>query len=163
MGPVASQAPGTRGAAGLGLALAAALLAWPAPARAASCSFTLAGSIAFGTYDPFAGAPLDSVGTLIYRCSRGSPVVVSLGPGGGGTYARRALVAGGERLSYQLYLDAARTQVWGDGTGGTALGPGAVITGAQGTRVAWIYARIPPGQDVAPGAYSDAVQVTFDF
>lgn len=157
-----SKAGVSRGRALLGLAVAAAL-ASPAPARAASCSLTTATSIGFGSYDPFAAAPLDSVGTLVYRCSRGVPVVVTLGPGAGGSYAQRALRAGGERLAYQLYVDAARTRVWGDGTGGTVVGPGPESPGALGTRIARVYGRIPAGQDATPGTYGDTVLVTFEF
>ena len=78
-----------------------------------------------------------------------------------GSYAARALSMGNERLLYNLYLDAARTIVWGDGTGGSQAGPGVTTHGAGGTTTAYVFGRIKAGQDVAVGVYADTIRVTF--
>jgi spore coat protein U-like protein len=69
---------------------------------------------------------------------------------------------GAERLLYNLYLDAARTIVWGDGTGGSQTGPMVTTRGAGGTTTAYVFGRIPAGQDVAAGVYGDTIRVTFE-
>ncbi len=144
-------------------ALVAASLLAPATVRAApTCTFGAAGALAFGTYDPLASAPLDSQSTLSYRCPRGQHVRISLDAGLSGAFAAREMRMGTERLVYNLYLDAARTAVWGDGTGGTGVGPGVAAQGGLGTTVAYVFGRVPPAQDAVAGLYSDTVRVTFE-
>lgn len=142
--------------------LLAALAAPPGLALAAPrCSFGAASALAFGPYDPFAVAPTDGTSTLTYQCPPGQPLRVSLDPGSSGVFAAREMRQGGEVLLYNLFLDAARTVVWGDGTGGSSIGPG-VTTRSGGTTSAWVFGRIPAGQDVVAGAFADTVRVTFD-
>jgi spore coat protein U-like protein len=62
-------------------------------------------------------------------------------------------------LAYNLYTHANRNQVWGDSTAGTAVRN----LGAGSRQSVAIYGRIPPLQDVADGAYSDTLMVTFNF
>lgn len=131
-------------------------------ARAATCSFDSTGSVSFGAYDVFSGSPADGVGTVVYRCvgvGGGDTVTVDLSAGGSGSYAARELTSGADTLVYNLYTDAARTQVWGDGTGGTAhYGP---VTPPEDSPVTlYAYARLPAGQDVGTGTYTDTVTVT---
>jgi spore coat protein U-like protein len=144
------------------LVLAAAALA-PAAARAApTCSFGVAGALAFGVYDPLAAAHADSSSTLSYRCPRGQGVRISLDRGLTGSYAAREMRQGEERLLYNLYLDAQRSIVWGDGTDGSRAGPGVITHGAMGTTTTYVFGRIPAGQDVVAGVYGDTVRVTFE-
>lgn len=141
----------------------AALLAAPHVARAApSCSFVVASALGFGPYDPLATSPRDAVTTLVYRCSPGVAVRIALDRGRTGSFAAREMRRGSELLLYNLYVDAPRTVVWGDGTGGSSLGPGVETTGAAGTTTAYVFGRIPAGQDAAAGPYADAVRVTFE-
>jgi len=147
----------------LALTLGAALLA---PARAgaqARCRNISVSGVAFGLYDPVganATVHLDAAGTISYDCIAGArPVIISLSRGGSGSYAPRAMRSGASTLAYNLYQDAARTVVWGDGTGGSSS-----VTGPQGAnRTLSIYGRVFAGQSPAVGAYSDAIVVTFDF
>jgi spore coat protein U-like protein len=115
-------------------------------------------------YDPLAAAHADSSATMSYKCPPGQPVRISLDGGLSGTasFAERALTMGNERLLYNLYLDAARTIVWGDGTGGSRVGPGVTTRGALGTTTAYVFGRIPAGQDAVAGAYGDTIRVTFE-
>ena len=48
-------------------------------------------------------------------------------------------------LAYNLYREASRSIIWGDGTGGSAVGSG---TGATHT----VYGRIPSRQNVYAGS-----------
>lgn len=138
-------------AAALGLAAA------PAAAGAQACFFRSADALSFGAYDPFAAAPLDSTSQLVAVCVSQQPVRVSLDRGQSATFAARELRLGGEVLRYNLYLDAARITIWGDGTGGTA-----VYTSTRNMLRATVYGRIPPGQDPVVGTYRDTIRVTFD-
>ncbi len=143
------------------LAVAAAALAAPAARAAPTCSFGVANALAFGVYDPLSTADTDSSSTMSYRCPAGQLVLISLDAGLAGSFAARALSMGNERLLYNLYLDAARTIVWGDGTGGSQTGPGVTTHGAGGTTSAYVFGRIKAGQDVAVGVYADTIRVTF--
>jgi spore coat protein U-like protein len=127
-------------------------------ARAVTCTIDATSSVAFGTYN--IGAANDSLGTITYTCHGNPGAVVSLGTGGSGSYSPRRMTAGGpDVLTYNLYTTAARTQVWGDGTGGTV-----TVSVAPGNSVVLnVYGRIPALQGVTPGSYTDSVVVTFTF
>jgi spore coat protein U-like protein len=153
-----------RGGVRLALAGALAVALWGAPrdaSAAPTCSFVVASDLAFGAYDPQAGAPLDSTATIRYRCPPGQITRITLDAGASGSFAWREMRRGSEVLRYNLYLDAARTTVWGDGTGGSSTGPGAKSTSA-GVTTAWVFARVPASQDVSAGAYSDLIRVTIE-
>jgi len=66
----------------------------------------------------------------------------------------------GSVLAYNLYLDSTRLTIWGDGTGGTGTFSGMGTGSDVGTTV---YGRIPAGQNVAVGTYSDLITVTVTF
>lgn len=139
-------------------AVAASLLAVAGSASAACTIFAAAGP-AFGTYDVLATAPLDAAGSISYRCTPPRPQVL-LSTGSSGTFTSRTLRNGGSTLRYNLYLDSARSQVWGDGRAGTGTAhpnPGNV------TRTIPIFGRIPARQDAAAGAHFDTIVVTFVF
>lgn len=68
---------------------------------------------------------------------------------------------GQETLAYNLYIDPAGAHIWGNGSHGTRTLSENVQPG-QPWRVT-IYARIPPGQNVTPGAYTDTLSVSIDF
>lgn len=145
------------------VAALAALAAHPPLARAAPvCTFAVGSALAFGPYDPFATAPRDATAVLVYRCPPGRLVRITLDAGLTGSFAARELRQGAEVLLYNVYLDAARTVVWGDGTGGSSAGPGVEVRGALGTTQAYVFGRIPAAQDAAAGPYSDTIRVSFE-
>jgi spore coat protein U-like protein len=142
------------------VALAALLLGLtlPGAARAANnCNIITTGAVTFGTYLWTNPSPTDSVGTISYNCN--SPAAVLLSAGNSGIASQRTLVSGTDKLNYNLYQDAGRRQIWGDFfTGGV---PEFVVQ--SGRSDLSVYGRIPPGQNVAPGTYSDTVTITFLF
>ena len=71
------------------------------------------------------------------------------------------MVSGAEKLNYNLYLDAARTSTWGDATAATSWFMESNATGKPVTLT--VFGRIPPGQDVAAGIYTDTIIVTIQF
>jgi spore coat protein U-like protein len=93
--------------------------------------------------------------------SLGAIIVVQLGAGSAGAFSPRTMLRSGEPLNYNLYLDAARTQVWGNGTSGTSTHSNSNF--ALFPVVVPIYARIFAGQNVTVGSYSDTVVATIVF
>ena len=59
------------------------------------------------------------------------------------------MTSGGNLLSYNIYTDAARANVWGDGTGGTVTIASSTGTGAA--QNVTVYGRVPTGQTGAAG------------
>ena len=154
------------------LVLLGALLPGAQVAQAAvDCSVTASG-VAFGTYDPSLGTADDSTGSIVVSCTYAGPggsdtanYTVRLSTGTSGSFVPRKLSAGASQLNYNLFRDAARTQVWGNGTSGSFLVPGTMRVGpGQGnstrTNTHDIFGRVPAQQDAAIGAYTDTIQVT---
>lgn len=157
-----------------------ATLAWfgcaPDARAAESCTVSATG-VAFGAYDPRTGAPLNALGSMTVVCQGNEiPVTITLTTGSSNTYANRTMRNGAEVMSYNLYLDAARTIVFGNGTGGsqsstcitgratsgigcTGSNPGGL--GRQFVRP--IHGQIPGSQDVGGGTYSDTIFYTVTF
>ena len=67
----------------------------------------------------------------------------------------RKMTSGANILNYNLYTNAARTTVRGDGSGGTST---QATNGTNVTRT--VYGRIPALQNAFVGSYSDAIIVT---
>jgi spore coat protein U-like protein len=143
-------------------AAAMCVLLLPGTAAAApKCDFLVATALAFGRYDPTSSAPLDASAQIQYGCPPGQPVRISIDAGQSGTFVARELRSGAERLRYNLFLDGGHTMIWGDGTGGSSIGP-LVRDVAQGVVTAWVFGRIAAGQDAAPGTYGDTLRVTLE-
>ena len=152
-----------------GLLFAGAALA------AADCSVSLS-SLAFGTYDQLAAIADDSTGTVTVTCTsigNGGGVTrvvysVAFSTGASGSYQQRFMTSGTPRLNYNLYVDAARSSIWGNGNGGTQLITGSLTVGpgvGNGTRTQThtVYGRVPAQQDAAVGSYTDAIILTLTF
>jgi spore coat protein U-like protein len=134
----------------------------PAFAQAPSCTISVT-SVAFGTYNVFNTATDDSTGTITYRCNAtAANISITLSDGSSSTFSPRTMRRGGEVLNYNLYRNAARTNVWGDGTGGTSVYTRANPPNNSNVNVT-IYARIPALQDVSAGNYSDTVSAVINF
>jgi spore coat protein U-like protein len=145
-------------AAGVSLTL---LLSAVLPAHAA-CTISTT-PLVFGAYNVFAVTPLDSTGSVTFRCgNQDKDVVITLDRGGAPTFNPRWMLNGSEQLTYNLYLDAARTAIWGDGTGGSQTFS---TFNPQNNRdvVVPIYGRIPAGQDVRAGTYTNSITATIQF
>ncbi len=141
------------------LALACGGNAWGA------CIVT-APNLSFGPYDGLSGAAGSTSGTAVITCNEAPPPTVTLeiGPSGvsGGFFPRQMQQQGGsDRLAYNFYASAGSGAVWGDGTGGTVTSSARVNKGKPW--VVTIYGRMPAGQDVSAGSYSDTVAITINF
>ncbi|MGC1303552.1 MAG: spore coat U domain-containing protein [Caulobacteraceae bacterium] len=156
-----------------GMVLALATLLNPRPANAVcnplslcSCTASATG-VSFGAYNPLSTTPNDATGTVTVSCiltvSLTGSYTIALSTGASNSFTARSLQGGGSTLAYNLYVATARTQVWGDGTGGTQTVTGsfpAILTNTQSFNV---FGRIPAGQNVPVGAYTDTIIVTVTY
>ena len=117
----------------------------------------------FGSYDVFSASPTDSTGLITITCNETpaptAPVSIGPSPNSGGFNPRKMkLTSGTDLLNYNLYTDTTRTSIWGDGTSGTVR----VSRTFQKNKPQnlTVYGRIPPGQDVRAGTYTDILTVT---
>jgi spore coat protein U-like protein len=130
------------------------------PARA-DCTISV-DSLRFGSYDVFSDVPLDSTGTVVYRCgNKDKQISITLSTGSSGTYDARTLRNGGEALLYNLFIDGL-TSVWGDGSAGTGFYYRKNPPNDRPVSLT-VFGRIPPRQDVSQGVYADTVQVIINF
>lgn len=134
-------------------------LALAAPGRAQPLGCRVSATpVSFGLYDTFAPLPLDATGEISVFCPGAQPVIrLAIGGASGGGAGPRKMREGTGRafLAYDLYRDAARSEVWGDGTGSTFVERG------EGRHV--VYGRLPARQSVPPGTYSDTIVVTVEW
>lgn len=116
-------------------------------------------SLSFGNYS---AAQLDGTATVSVTCTTSTPFTVALdtGSGTGATVAARKMTGpSSATLTYALYRDSGRSQVWGVTVGTDTL----ASTGTGATVPLTVYGRIPAGQHPTPGAYTDTVNVTLAY
>jgi len=162
----------------LGL-LAALTWAPSAEAAAPNCNMSTSG-LAFGSYDPTSVSAVPTSGSISFNCTytgTGFTATLTISAGKSGNYANRTLVFGAQALNYNIYVNAADTEIFGGGTGNGASGtwyyylcyPGGGVNCAGGggqsgvTYIAPMYGLIPAGQDVSAGTYSDTILATITF
>ncbi len=135
-----------------------------ATANAATCSASSTG-VSFGNYNSLSPTMGDTAGRVTIICSgtQGERVSYSL------SLTRTAqltegptLRSAGHALHYGLFLNSARTERWGDGTGNTSeIKDSMTLANGRGSQDYVIYGRMPPRQSAArEGTYLDTVVVT---
>jgi spore coat protein U-like protein len=140
--------------------------------HAQSCNVSVSGALAFGVY-AFV-TPVDGATTLTVRCSQ-----INQAPGrsvnysvkltsGPGSFVNRLMshaTLPGETLGFNLYRDAARSLVWGDGTAGSTFPIGQFVfnppaSGNTQQAQHTVYGRIPANQNPAAGNYQSSSPIT---
>ena len=150
----------------------AALLCPAAYAAVTNCTVTAAG-VAFGTYMPLAPTALLGTGTIVVVCqvnSHRNTITVALSPGTSGSFTTRTMTTTigttAYPLNYNLYMNAANTTIWGDGTGGSLLDNVTLTrTGGNNTITTnlTVYGAVAAAQDPAAGTYTDSITVTVNY
>ncbi|MGH6617109.1 Csu type fimbrial protein [Sphingomonas sp.] len=151
--------------------LGSLLIATPAQAACAqlsfcSCTVTATG-ISFGNYIPVDSTSNDSSGTVRVRCTLllalAGSFTIDLSTGSSATYAQRTLRNGASVINYNLYLDPGRSQIFGNGTGGSSriTYNFAALLGVDQSFT--VYGRIPARQNVPAGNYTDSIIVTVTY
>ena len=130
-------------------------------AEHSACALSVT-SVNFGAYSVFSLSPNNiSGGGITITCtnSNGDPFDVTLSTGQSNNYASRVMVSGVNTLNYNLYTSAARTSVWGDGTGGSSV----MAADKDHTTTLSVFGQIPAGQDASVGIYTDRITVVVNF
>ncbi len=131
-------------------------------AALANCTVSSVTGLDFGAYSSFDTSPSDATGQFVFVCTDvQEPVTIRLSSGTANSFTPRQMVLGTARLNYNLYIDAARTQIWGDGTGGSSLRTVTPVNNAPTSLD--IFGRIPPRQFIPAGSYSDTITITIQF
>ena len=131
-----------------------------------SSTVTDLGNIDFGTLSA-PGSVIDvssseSAGSIVLTCTPGMSVTISIDYGlNGGSSSQRYLALDNESLAYQLYQDAARSQVWGSSADGLAK---TVASFPETTTRYTVYARLNAVDSLpSAGIYTDTVVVTLSY
>ncbi len=128
----------------------------------ANCTISSISGLNFGAYSSFDAAPTDATGQFIFTCTNvQGPVTIRLSTGAANSFTPRQMTLGTARLNYNLYIDTARTQIWGDGTGGSSLRTLTPVN--NGPTALDIFGRIPPRQFIPAGNYADIITITIQF
>ncbi|MDY0207456.1 MAG: spore coat U domain-containing protein [Pseudomonas sp.] len=147
------------------------VMLWTAPILAidlfTGCRIS-ATDVVFGSYVPFnvsesIGSVSLSCGSLITLVSNSISYEVKLSSGGSSPLARK-MSKGNDKLGYNLYMDSSYNTFWGETTPNTHIGKfkysgllGVIVVMSEDFSV---HGRIPAGQFVSAGNYSDLVTVT---
>lgn len=146
----------------LGAAIAVATMLDPAFGIAQTCMVN-AVTMNFGSYDPHNPVATLTTGTISFHCLSSVPVKIKLLNGNGGGPRGTHLNFRNSALQFELFLDPARTTLWGDGLNGTAYYSGQAPQ-ANTTTTVPVFGEIPSGQPLLPaGAYNDMLTIEIDY
>ena len=141
--------------AGLGSTLFAA------SALANSCTLSTT-AVSFGNYNSFSAGDLHANGSVTYKCTQNRAITIQLNKGSSATFNPRTMKFATDVLNYNLYMDAALTVIWGDGTGGSSFYSNSKPTTAKVTLI--VYGDVPAlQQNVSAGTYTDSIVATISF
>lgn len=138
---------------------------------AAKCIVSSTAEVAFGPYDPIttnssAGADLDTTGSVGIKCTPGNGASISLDSGSNASVNQRRMIgpsgSSSQFLLYNLYTDSPGGTAWGNGSNGASPLTISASTNAS-ERTFTVHGRVPKGQDVNTGSFSDTVQATVNF
>jgi spore coat protein U-like protein len=133
-------------------------------ARAKTCDVSASG-LGFGNYLPASAANRDATGSVLITCNGNirAELSLSIGNGTGASYSggRKMTRSGGAgTLTYNLYANPPRTQVFGDGTDTSVTQQ---INGNKSFSQP-VYGRIPGAQRTTlSGSYLDTVIITMRY
>lgn len=121
-----------------------------------ACSLS-GGTLDFGSYTSGQTNDADVNGTINFVNCTGT-LTFALDGGTNGNVNARQMRSGANRLNYQIYRTSARNAVWGSGTDSYVQ-----VLFETRNGFATVYGRIPAGQIVPAGDYTDTVNVTLTF
>src|SRR5262245_41223492 len=105
----------------------------------------------FGAYNDSSAVDTDTATSVVVNCTRvlgtnNANVVLQLGPSAtSGTIATRQMASGANRMNYNLYRDAGRSQVWGQTSGvdTVTINTGNIGNGSNTDVTFTIFGRVP--------------------
>ncbi|WP_082585055.1 spore coat U domain-containing protein [Caulobacter sp. Root655] len=125
------------------------------------CKVQSASNVDFGLHGVI-DSNIDTTNAIGVQCTNSTPYTVALGAGAGTgatVGSRKMTSAANDTVTYTLYRDASRSQIWGvtqNVDTEAATGNGAVQTYTA-------YGRVAAQSTPAMGAYSDLVSVTITY
>ncbi len=129
-------------------------------------------TINLGNYDPLVSnalTPLDQQGALSIKCTKGvqaTSIDLNAGSNSSGTTRRMKITSGTDLLQYELYKNSGRSSIWGSGSvSGVVPDVSTSYTTdlKAGSQPINIYGRVPAGQDISIGSYTDTVTITINY
>ncbi len=146
-----------------------------AHAGAPACTISTQG-LAFGNYDPTSATAVSANGSILFNCTytgTGFTATLTISSGNSGSYTNRTLIFRTQSLNYNIYVNAANTEIFGGTVAGTyyyyLCYPGGTVSctgggGQSGTQyIAPMYGLLPAQQDVSAGVYSDSIIATLTY
>jgi spore coat protein U-like protein len=125
------------------------------------CKVQSTSTVDFGS-EGVIDANVDAAGSIGVQCTKSTAynVGLSAGTGAGATVAARKMTGpGSDTVTYSLYRDAGRSQVWG-----TTIGTDTVSGTGDGTSQSYpVYGRVQAQTTPAPGTYTDTITVTVTY
>lgn len=130
-------------------------------------------NLSFGAYSPitFPGkvvsANADSTGSVSISCSGLAQAVsyaLKLSAGRSNSILARSMggTGGGADMTYNLYTNASRTTVWGDGASGASFAGSIAPTDGPVNHI--FYGRVPAGQSaLRAGTFTDQLVITLEY
>lgn len=131
-------------------------------AQALSCTINNP-SLVFGSFNALIDSHVDSTTRMTVSCDASSTYSLTLSQGNSGVYSSRFMKSGSDQLYYNIYLDPAYSQIWGDGTGGSHNLTDAI--NATASKDYSVYGRIPISiqRNAKVGSYSDSIIMTLTY
>jgi len=130
-------------------------------AYAAKAWTITASNLVFGVYDYLDTPTLDiatNVTIQVSGCEKNDRVNYRITLSAGqGSLGARILANGANSLNYNLFIDSARSQIWGDGTADSSFIAVNLTCSSSYSETHTIYGRIFPAPNGVPGSYSDPV------
>ena len=127
----------------------------------ANCLFSVS-NLDFGAYrSPYQYTDVLSTGNISVTCdnlSTGNALSIKLYQGQSSSY-NRYLTNSKDNLYYNLFLDSARSVLWGDGSSGTT----AYNAALQAKNSINIFSIIYKNQNISPGNYQDNIVFEMSF
>ncbi len=121
------------------------------------CLIGVDAPLAFPSWGIF-NEDIDATTTLTVQCTKRSPYTIGFDKGTVGTAVNaRQMLSGSDKVSYQLFRDANRTDNWGNTKGTDTL---SAASAAGSNETITVYGRVPTGQNVPKGSYADTVTAT---
>ena len=157
------------------VAISGGLLASGSPALAGQATNTVPASLTvfqgctlrtsdllFVAPNPIIGLNIDASTTLTVKCTPNTAYTIDIDDGlqPQGNNKRRMKSAGGATIGYNIYFNAARTAVWGKGSGKNYAGNSGSSGAAQSIPV---YGRVNIAALIPAGGYKDTLTVTLNF
>lgn len=150
--------------AGFALAHSSSATLAVAAAVAPDCMVESPSALNFGIYDPAvqrADGHVDVTADALWiSCTKGAAgVAIALDEGGHRAGNRRAMVADGAggAIYYEVYTSATHSTVWNQ------VNTIAYVPAHRGAQRIALYGRIPGGQAVRPGRYTDTLLALVNF